>query len=360
MNQLRLLIEPSRRKRSLWRALRAEERELMALLRQFWKPILAFALIILGGALIYTRLSPDDERMALGQAIYYMLDLMIFAVDPGDFPPDLPRQLFFFTMPVFGLTAMVSGVIGFGAALFNRSKRSAEWEAALASTYSNHVIVCGVGHLGTRVVRHLIEVNFDVVVIESNPQASGVEEIRTHNIPLIIKDASTSQTLIEAGVERADTLLVCTDDDIANLAVTIHARALNPKLRIVVRMFNDALAAQVHEKLGADAVYSGSMLAAPVFAGTATRTEVAHSYAIGGQTFNMARMEVCKGSTLAGKRIAEIEKPHELDVVLHISGARATAHPDANTIVQAGDELMIFAREDLLRETARQNRTPHC
>jgi Trk K+ transport system NAD-binding subunit len=220
--------------------------------------------------------------------------------------------------------------------------------------------VCGVGHLGTRVVKHLLAQGFDVVVIESNPNASGIEEMRSYGIPLILKDARHLAVLQDAGVERADTLLVCTDDDMANLAVVMHARELNPAMRIVVRMFNDSLAAQVREKLGADAVYSASMLAAPVFASAATRTEVAQTYTVGDELFSMARLEVCEGSPLAGQMIAQIEQPKRLDVVLHISGEEAAAHPNADAVVRAGDELVIFAREDLLREIANLNRVPNC
>lgn len=356
MARYRLLTERPARRRAFRRDIEAELREWAALLRMFWRSLMAFVVIVVAGAALYRLLTPPDERMVFGESVYFMLQLMLFNADHADFPHDLARQAFFYAMPVLGWTTVVRSVVQFASALLNRSSRSEEWEVALASTYKNHTIVCGVGHVGTRVVRHLLALHFDVVVIETNPKASGIEEVRAYEVPLLIKDASKPETLIEAGVKYAETLLVCTDDDMANIAVTIHARELNPHIRIVVRMFNDSLATQVRDRLGADAVYSTSMLAAPVFASLATRTEVAQSYIVGEDVFSMARLEVCQGSPLVGQTIVQIERPKELDVVLHISGAEATAHPDAGAVIQPGDELVIFAREDLLLETARRNR----
>lgn len=358
MARYRLLATQPTRRRTIWREIEAELREWAALLRMFWKSLLLFVLIIAAGGALYVLLTPSDDpdRMILGESVYFMLQLMLFGVDHVDFPPDLARQVFFLMMPILGWTTVVGSVVQFTSALLNRSNRSEEWEVALADTYRNHAIVCGVGHVGTRVVRHLLALQCDVVVIESNPKASGVEEVRAYEIPLLLQDASKSETLVDAGVERADTLLVCTDDDMANIAVTIHARELNPDIRIVVRMFNDSLAMQVRDRLGADAVYSTSMLAAPVFAGLATRTEVAQSYVVGEEVFSMARLEVSKHSPLVGQSIEQIERPEQLDVVLHISGAEATPHPDTGVVVRAGDELVVFAREDMLLSIAQRNR----
>ncbi len=356
------MLSPRRPRRGLSRELLAELREVRVLLRQFQTALLAFLFIIAGGAALYNLLTAlaGEEPLPFVGTIFFMLQLMVLQAGVEQFPGDLAREAFFFLMPVLGLSAVVSGVVSFGTALFNRSSRRDEWEVSLASTYTNHVIVCGVGHLGVRVIRELVALGFDVVAIESNPDALGIEMARALRVPVLVKDATQSETLLEAGVERADTLLVCTNNDMANIATTLRARELNKTIRIVVRMFDDTLASQMRSLLQVEAVYSASMLAAPFFAGAATRTEVAQSFVVGDQEFSMARLEVCPGSPLAGRTITEIETDLTLDVVLHITQDSASVHPDTGTIVQPGDQLVIFARFEMLRDIAMRNRTVGC
>lgn len=362
MSASRMLAAPEAYRRRISRLILAEIREVRLLLRRFRGALIAFVALIVGGAALYNLLTMmvGEPPMPLATTIYFMLELMVLEIGPESFPSDLGRQLFFYVMPVLGLSTVVTGVVSFGTAVFNRSSRREEWEVALASTYNNHVILCGVGHLGMRVLRYLAALNFDVVAIEQRADSPGVELARSLRVPILIKNATQTETLLEAGIERADTLLVCTNNDMANIAITLRARELNRNMRIVVRMFDDTLASQMRQTLGVDAVYSASNLAAPFFAGAATRTEVAQSFTVGQQEFSMARLEVCPGSPLAGNTIAGIEKDLTLDVVLHISQDQAHVHPDVNTVIQPGDQLVIFARFDQLQTIAARNRTPGC
>ncbi|MCZ7543076.1 MAG: TrkA family potassium uptake protein [Anaerolineae bacterium] len=358
----RMIPPPRQRRQWISRRIVAEWREIRVLFRQFRTALMAFAAFLIGGALVYNFLTVQagEAPMPFGDSIFFMLELMVLEAGLDQFPGDLLREAFFFLMPLLGLSAVVGGVVSFGSALLNRSTRRDEWEVTLASTYSNHVIVCGVGHLGVRVIRQLVALNFDVVAIENNPQALGVEAARAMRVPVIIRDATQTESLLEAGVERADTLLVCTNHDMANIAITLRARELNQRIRIVVRMFDDTLASQIRSTLNVEAVYSASMLAAPFFAGAATRTEVAQSFCVGEEEYSMARLEVCPGSPLVGSTIAGIEKDLTVDVVLHITGDRAHVHPATDAVIKEGDQLVIFARFDMLHDIAARNRTVGC
>jgi voltage-gated potassium channel Kch len=65
---------------------------------------------------------------------------------------------------------------------------------------SQHVVVVGLGDVGTRVTRALYDQGVDVVAIERNPEARGVPVSRELGIPVIIGDASRSETLAAASV----------------------------------------------------------------------------------------------------------------------------------------------------------------
>ena len=70
-------------------------------------------------------------------------------------------------------------------------------------------------------------------------------------------DATDSDTLLRAGVEKAAGLFAVTRDDNQNLVVSLTAKQLNPRLRIVARC-NDTRNTEKMKKAGADAVVSPS------------------------------------------------------------------------------------------------------
>ena len=102
-------------------------------------------------------------------------------------------------MPVIGLIILAQGVAEFSVMLFNRRARGKEWEIAVASTYNNHIILVGLGHLGFRVAEELINMEQDIVIIESNPKADLTATVKKMGIPVIPDDASHELTLQSSG-----------------------------------------------------------------------------------------------------------------------------------------------------------------
>ena len=153
-----------------WRKFRASVRDTLLLIREFAWPILFFSLAIIGGGLLYFDLAAPtnfavDSR---AEAVYLILGLT-FLQPLGDFPEVWYLQLFYFLMPVVGLSILAQGLTDFGVLLFNRRARSKEWEMAVASTFNNHIILIGLGHLGFRVAKQLFEMDQEVVALELNP-----------------------------------------------------------------------------------------------------------------------------------------------------------------------------------------------
>ncbi|MBW3575525.1 MAG: NAD-binding protein, partial [Actinobacteria bacterium] len=86
---------------------------------------------------------------------------------------------------------------------------------------------------------------------------------------LRIGERAVLDTLIDAGVEHASAVIICTNDDTANLEVALDARRMNPRIRVVMRLFEQQLARKLSEVLNVDAAFSSSNLAAPVVAALA-------------------------------------------------------------------------------------------
>jgi hypothetical protein len=241
------------------RKLKAAWRDTWLLLREFGTPLLIFSLAIFVGGTGYYFLSAEAGE-PLGnplEAIYQVL-LLTFLQSIGKFPNQWYLGIFYFIMPVIGLIILAQGVTEFSVMLFNRRARGKEWEIAVASTFNNHIILVGLGHLGFRVAEELTDMGQEIVIIEANPQADLVTTVKTRGIPVIQDDATRELTLESAGVRSARAIILCTQNDSLNLKVALKARRLKPEVQVIIRIFDDDFAHALHDQFGFIAFSAGS------------------------------------------------------------------------------------------------------
>lgn len=329
-----------------WRRhVRASLRDLFVLLREFRYTLLLFAGLMLVGTLSLWLLyrQPDTgQRLGLDEALYGAFSLVLFQ-SSLEFPRQPWLEVLYFVIPIVGLGVLADGVLRFGVMLFNKRARKEEWQVALASTYRDHVIVCGLGKLGYRVVLQLLEFGEEVVGVESVADRPFVGILRGMNVPVVVSDARQRDVLVQAGVRNASALIACTQDDLTNLDIALDARELNPQVKIVMRMFDADLARKVERGFGIHTAFSVSALAAPAFAAAATRANVSYSFYVDNLLLNVSQVTVEHGSPLVGKTIAQIERELDLTIVQYKSAARMDLHPDPDIIIQAGDCIAVFA-----------------
>lgn len=97
---------------------------------------------------------------------------------------------------------------------------------------SGHTIICGFGRNGMQAAARLKAYNRSFVVIERDNELIEKHE---EDILFVIGDANEDSNLIEAGIERANNLIVTLPDDASNLFIVFSARQLNRDLFIVSR-----------------------------------------------------------------------------------------------------------------------------
>ncbi|MEP0266247.1 NAD-binding protein [Dokdonia sp.] len=98
---------------------------------------------------------------------------------------------------------------------------------------SDHIIVCGYGRNGKQAVEKLKAYNHPFVVIDKNDEVIGRHE--DGEVLFIKGNANEDEVLLEAGIERAKTLITALPDDADNLFVVLSARQLNKELKIISR-----------------------------------------------------------------------------------------------------------------------------
>lgn len=221
-----------------------------------------------------------------------------------------------------------------------------------ADRLRDHVIVCGLGNIGYRVVERLANMDVPVAACEFNGSAGHVAAVRHMEVPVLIADARVPQTLRSLGVERARCLVAAIDDDRANLQTALTARRLNPHLRVVLRIFDPDLAARVESSLEIQISRSPAALAAPALVAAAVGGHVLATIQVADQVVFIAQTTVDPGSVADGNNVSCLEEPDgseadgiECRVLLVSDGTRQHWRPSGDTVLHAGCELVIVVSQ---------------
>jgi Trk K+ transport system NAD-binding subunit len=165
-----------------------------------------------------------------------------------------------------------AGLIGICYALINDfvlgSRLKQFWDVARVPPRS-HYIVCGLGQIGMRIVNHLLQQGYEVVVIDSDPNNRFLHNTRSLGVPVIIEDASLSSTLRAANLHHAEALIAVTSNDMINVEIALCAKAIQPKIPIVVRNQDPQSAQSVQQVFEFENVLCPTELATPAFAAAA-------------------------------------------------------------------------------------------
>lgn len=208
-----------------------------------------------------------------------------------------------------------------------------------------HVIVVGLGNVGTSVIGQLHDLGFDVVCIDNNPNALGIPLARQLNLPVVIGDAFREETLRAAALETCLALVSVTSLDIVNLETALNARALREDLRVVLRLTDDDLAERLQKTIGNTVSRSVPYLAAPAFAAAMLEHQVLRTIAVGRHVLLIADVVVGDQAGLAGSFVRDTEEDGQARVLaLQVSGSAGLDWSARRGYQLAvGDRLIVLA-----------------
>ena len=208
-----------------------------------------------------------------------------------------------------------------------------------------HVIVVGLGNVGTSVTGQLHDLGFDVVCVDNNASATGIPMARQMGLPVVIGDAFREETLRAASLDTCIALVSVTSQDIVNLETALNARALRDDLRIVLRLTDDDLAERLQKTTGNTISRSVPYLAAPAFAAAMLEHQVLRTIAVGRHVLLIADVRVADQAGLAGSLITHTEQDGQARVLaLQVSGSpRLDWSPRRGYLLGTGDRLIILA-----------------
>jgi voltage-gated potassium channel len=111
------------------------------------------------------------------------------------------------------------------------------------SRLKNHHIVCGYGRIGKVICHKLLQENYNVVVIDKNPDLS--QTLDGLGFVYICGDATDEAILLKAGIREAKALIAVLGTDADNVFLVLTGRQLSSDLNIIARAGNDAAKAKL-------------------------------------------------------------------------------------------------------------------
>ncbi|MBV8879697.1 MAG: potassium channel protein [Planctomycetaceae bacterium] len=317
------------------------------ILREFrWPLIVVAALILLGGA-IFSK----SMNLPYGKACFGAF-MLIFVQPSMDFPDLWYDQALFYLIPIVGLGAVADSVVRLGYLIFSSKRKLQEWWIMEASTYRNHIVLCGLGRVGYRIVQELLAAREQVVAIEKSADSVFVEEMQDLDVPVLIGEARLKKNLQLANLEHARAVILATNDDLANLDAALTARDIKPDIKVVLRLFDDTLATKVAAQFQMP-VISTSQVSAPAFVAAVTGRTVHQCFQMDGQTIHVADLRVFR---LTERTVASLQKEFGVSIVLHKRNRNGAEMAAAESPVQAGDTLVVAAPVDRMRKLEEANR----
>lgn len=342
----------ARARRWLWR----EWAFARAVARQLWWRFAILAALLAAGAWLFRRLEPEQGHTPV-EALFSTWSL-VFGQSAGSFPRSPALQALYFVAPVLGLTVIISGIVEFAEILRDRRRNERNWSLAMIDSLRDHIILVGLGRLGYRIYQILHELDERVVVLESQPDNPFLERVREHHSPLLIGDARRDELLVEAGVARAKSVVLATNDDLANMEIALDARRLAPGIRVVLRMFDQNMADKIREGFDIHLAMSQSAISAPAFATAALDRTIVNSFVIDNELVVMQRWSMTPGHPWLGKSVADLVNEHQVQVLeIRRGGSADRAGRSARTILmpvlaerlEAGDDVLVQGLHTRLR-----------
>jgi voltage-gated potassium channel Kch len=143
----------------------------------------------------------------------------------------------------------------------------ADWAAGVQvdhRDWTGHVIVCGVKPVVVQTVEQLLAAGARVVVIDDEgARERNLRALRRMGVPVIPRGSRTGDSLIEAGIAGAESVICIESSDLRTLETVLLVHGLRPDVRVVAELDNPAIARAVEEKTGEATVIDVAAMFAP-------------------------------------------------------------------------------------------------
>lgn len=316
--------------------------------------IALWVVVLSGGVAVWAA---AEKKYSLLDSLYFALITVttVGYAEPPDFTQHRYARLITALTIVLGLGAialfqstltalLVEGYIGRAFRKFFMQRQITELK--------DHYILVGAGRIGRYIAEELYRTGRRFVVVERN--ASIVQRLSQEfgvEILHVIGDATEDHVLLEAGVERAVGLVVALTDDRDNLFVTLSARALNPRVRIVTKVVEAENEAKVL-RAGASKAVSTQVIGGLRLVNELIRPEVTRfldQMLLRSDAMRFEELLITERSSVVGRNLRQLEVRRKTDLLVvakHLPDDTYEYNPDPGTPLQVGERLIVLGRPE--------------
>ncbi|MEE0133908.1 MAG: Trk system potassium transporter TrkA [Treponema sp.] len=222
------------------------------------------------------------------------------------------------------------------------------------------IIIIGAGLTGTELAKKLISEKNDVVIIDNDEET--VRHVSNKLDCMVIHaDGNSLETLEEAGIAKADALIMLTNSDEVNMITCSLVEALYPEVMKIARVRNyeyhvkakktakhKALEAEkeVRPLYGIDYMVYPDKEAALAILRAIEHGAVTDVLSFENSEYEIMRVEVEKGSRLDGQKVQDLRTFIDVPFLLvYLENKTEASLPMGSTIIQAEDYLGILAHK---------------
>ncbi len=216
----------------------------------------------------------------------------------------------------------------------------------------DHVVVCGLGNMGFRLLGQFVEQGVPVVAIERDDDSRHVATARRMGIPVVVGDATLTETLEAAQVEHAQAVVTATDNDVVDLQTAVNARAIDPDVRVVLRLFDNELSTAVEHRFNIHISRSTAVIAAPVFATEMLGHGLVNTVHVGGEALAFSECDVVADGPAAGRPVSDLHASHALRVLAVQPSPREPPEwrvPESR-VLSVGERIAVVGRAAVVQK----------
>jgi len=251
-----------------------------------------------------------------------------------------------------GIFFMIVGSIAQRAVDFQRYRRFRM--ANQVKKLNDHFILCGYGRMGQAIAKELIAAGKKFVIIEKDPEK--VADMVQADMIFIDGDATDDEILLQAGVEKAKTLISVLKDDQDNLFLTLSARSMKRDLFILTRATSPSSIPKM-KQAGADKVINPYEAAGIKLARQAMVPGIVDYIELilqrGNLDLALETFTIQPKSMVENRSIIELEIRKNYNIIITAVeqvGGMSSFNPDPGYKFKSGDKLIALGNEENLHD----------
>jgi trk system potassium uptake protein TrkA len=216
---------------------------------------------------------------------------------------------------------------------------------------SMYIIIGGVGLVGMELARKLVENKHDVVIIDADGRVCD-KVYAELGVVAINGNIARIETLVEAGIDKADCMVTSTGNDTDNLACAILAKSFGVP-QVICRMRNPSYD-NAYKLVGVTSVVRVTDLMVNQMIVEIEKPKVRKVLAVGGGKADIYSLVVPKGARVAGQTVQEIARdpafpPDSIFIAVFNREKDEVSIPRGQQVINEGDELLMISPAEQIK-----------